>query len=175
MAYSIGQALYVVLRKETRVYPVQVVKVVTETTLDGDSVTYIVRAGSAAGTTEPKTLPLDQIDGEVFEAIDQVKTTLIERAKVGIVRLTDVAEAKAKEWYPNAFEAPTKETDDLTTLKKPDVPRSPRRRKERQSPEVEALAAELQQEAIDADDVIELPDGTKARIRTVSVPTALQG
>jgi hypothetical protein len=110
--YKVGQIIYVVLRKEARVYPMQIVEEITKKTLEGEVTTYMVRGGTGAD----QTLPIADIDGEVFDSADKVKRVLTERATTGINQRVEQAVEKAKEWYVGGFEAVA--DDPLTLVKK---------------------------------------------------------
>jgi len=162
MNYKVGQVLFVVLKKEQKVYPMQVVEEITKRTLQGAEMTYMVRAG-----TDPKSVvSINDIDGEVFDTSEKARATLVDRATRSINRLVDVAVQKAKEWYPGSFEVPT--DDVLSVLKKTPEHRVP-------GAEVAELAAEFQSEVEEGNaTVIELPDGRQARVRQVKLPDALK-
>lgn len=165
--YNVGQVLYVILKKENRVYPMLVIKEINEKTLDGEVTSYMVRGGQ-----DPKSqILVTEIDGEIFDSAERVKETLIERVTANIDRLVDQAVKKAGEWYPNSFEAPA--DDPMTLLKKvpaPTAPKQPRGRKA--STVVDELKAELSAEADDAT-IITLPDGRQAKVRSVKLPDSM--
>ena len=175
--YRVGQVLYVVLRKEASVYPMQVVKEVTEKTLEGEVVTHMVRAGA----DPQKVLAITDIDGEIFDSAEKAKKVLIERVSNSISQRVDNAVSKAKEWYPSGFEHAS--DDPLSIIKKtaaPGVaesrpatqpPKPPKRQP--MKPEVAALAAELAEEAQDQA-VLQLPDGSTAKVKSVKLPPELQ-
>lgn len=177
MKHTVGQIIYVVLNKEMRVYPMQVIEEITKKTLEGDVVSYTVRGG-----TDPKAvLLITDIDGEIFDSANKAKSVLVERATESIARLIDAAVSKAHEWYPGSFEAPS--DDPLAVLKKvpgpPPLPGAPAKRPiRRPKGDVADLAAEFQREADEADDanapLVTLPDGSKAKVRSVKLPDALQ-
>lgn len=175
MKYRVGQVLYVVLKKEVRVYPMQVIEEITKKTLEGEVTSYMVRGG-----TDPKAqLLISEVDGEIFDSAEKAKHVLIERATASITRMVDLATQKALEWYPNSFEAPN--DDPMTLLKKqptpaPTVPvASVAGSKKRPLAE---LAAELQQESdkIAGDEALVPigPDGQQAKIRSVKLPDGMQ-
>lgn len=120
MKYRVGQVLYVVLKKEARLYPMQVVEEITKKTLEGELTSYMVRGG-----TDPKAqLLITDVDGEIFDSAEKAKSVLIDRATTSIARLVENACQKAKEWYPNSFEDPS--DDPLSLLKKtPGPPAKP--------------------------------------------------
>jgi hypothetical protein len=170
--YKINQIVYVILRKESRVYPMQVVKVLRETTSTGETTTYMLRGGSGVD----QLLQMDQIDGEVFDSPDVVYKTLLDRASKGINALVEHAKAKATEWYVDGFEQSS--ADPLAVVKKATpVASAPTKPAKRVSREVAQLASELQQDT-DSDDskaVLELPDGSKVRVNSFKIPAELQG
>lgn len=175
MKYAVGQVLYVVLKKEIRVYPMQVVEELVKRTLEGEAISYMVRAGN-----DPKAqILVGDIDGEIFDSPAKAKAVLIERATTNIARLVDNAVQKAREWYPASFEAPS--DDSLTLLKKQATPPTTS-----ETPKVPTatnkkwllaeLASELQQESDQiADDapIVTLPDGTQAKVKSVKLPDVM--
>jgi hypothetical protein len=173
MKYRVGQVLYVVLKRETRVYPMQVVEEITKKTLDGEVTSYMVRGGS-----DPKAqLLISEVDGEIFDSAEKAKSVLIDRATGSIVRLMDAAVQKAKEWYPGSFEAPS--DDPLSLLKKtPQSSPKPPAPQRAPSDALSELAAELQAESaqIAGEDatLITLPDGSKAKVNSIKLPDPLQ-
>lgn len=95
MKYSIGQVVFVVLSKKNQVYPMRVVEVITKKTLMGEDISYVLQAGQDGSST----VLLNEIDGEVFNTSEDVKSALTERATLQITRLVDAALLKSKEWY----------------------------------------------------------------------------
>lgn len=164
--YRVGQVIYVILRKETRVYPMQVTERISKTTMEGDTVTYMVRGGTGVG----ETMRIEDIDGEVFDTSNGARQSLLGRVTAQINGIIDNAVNKAKEWYPNGFEQAS--DDPLASVRKqPGAPvtSAPVRQPRRQRAETAALAAEL---AAEAGNVVELEDGTLARVK---MPAELQG
>lgn len=185
--YKLGQVIYVVLKKETRVYPMQVVEILSKQTLEGELTSYMVRGG-----TDPKTqLLISDIDGEIFDSSEKAKRKLTERATASIDHLIDVAVTKAKEWYPGSFEASS--DDSLASLKKapgPSPAHTPTKhdRNHKVDPVAE-LQEELRREAnVESplmtlpDDIqvkvkstlMTLPDGTQVKVKSVKLPDPLQ-
>jgi len=127
MAYKVGQVLYVVLQKQTTVYPMQIVEEITKKTLEGSVTDYVLQAGA-----QEEKIRLKDIQGEVFETPEQTKKVLIERVVKQIERLVDTAVKKSQEWYPTQTTeshrpspAPTPGTSninsvDIPTLELPD-------------------------------------------------------
>lgn len=167
MKYTVGQVIFVVPKQGARVLPMQVIEEITKKTLKGEETTHLVQAGPRGPEAN---MLISEIDGEIFDTAEKARVVLIERATRSINKLVDSAVKSANEWYPNSFESSG--TGILAGIKKTIVP-SPSVNNERSS-EVEELKAELQREAIEGSDIIELPDGTKARVRQVSVPEAMK-
>lgn len=93
MKYSIGQILYIILNKEAKICPVQVIEIVKRTTISGDQTTYLVQNGKM-------TISLFEIDGEIHESPESVRDALTEKAVTTITKLVESATARAKELYP---------------------------------------------------------------------------
>jgi hypothetical protein len=182
MSYRVGQVLYVVLRKEPNVYPMQVVEEITKKTLEGEVTTYMLRAGADAS----KVLPINDIDGEIFDSADNARKTLIERVSQSIATRVDQAISKAKEWYPSGFEHAS--DDPMSLIKKTmtvtdqlAAARQAKQQKQQQrqlQPELAELQAELQAET-EQSAMIEIPDGNggirMAKVNSVKVPPSMQG
>lgn len=94
MKYNIGQVLYVLLNKETKICPVQVVEEITKKTLDGESTMYIVRFGK-----KNDTVNLADLDGQVFESIEVLRSTLHDRITRTVSTVIDSTLKRAQEWY----------------------------------------------------------------------------
>lgn len=106
MNLQVGQVLYVVLNKQTAVYPMQVIEEITKKTLDGVDIDYVLRAGSPDG--KPSSIRLGDVDGEVFETADRARKVLTERVIESIEKRVDAAVMKAKQWYPQSFAGASK-------------------------------------------------------------------
>ena len=116
MNYRVGQVLYVVLNKQTAVYPMQVVEEITKKTLNGVEVDYILRAGGP----DSKNIRLNEVDGEIFDTADKARAVLTERVIISIHKRVDSAVLKAKEWYPESFETPSYTEEVSNLVKKPE-------------------------------------------------------
>lgn len=176
MSYKVGQVLYVVLRKEPNVYPMQVVEEITKKTLDGEATSYMLRAGADVS----KVVSITDIDGEIFDSADNARKTLIERVSQSIAHRVEQAVNKAKEWYPSGFEHVS---DDPMSLIKKTVTshdqmaaaRAAKQQKQQQRqvrPEVAEFAAEVEET------VVEVPDGKGgvmlAKVNSVKMPPMIQ-
>lgn len=160
MKYSVGQVVFVVLKKENRVMAIQVVEEITKKTIEGEEIAYAVKIG-----TNAETIALSDVDGEVFESADKLRKTLIERATMSLNRIVDGAVEKSKEWYPSGFVAKD-DGGELASVRK-------QCGTTKKAQPVEAVS-DTPLEAADGD-LVELGDGTKARIRNVVLPKELDG
>jgi hypothetical protein len=109
--FSIGQVLFVVLSKKNQVYPMQVVETITKRTLRGEEITYMLQAGPSSETR----VPLDKVEGEVFDTAEKARQTLVYRATSQINKLIDTAISKSSEWY-GAVESSPQTISDLPDL-----------------------------------------------------------
>ena len=131
MSYKIGQVLYVLLTRETKICPVQVVEEITKRTLAGETTTYIVKFGKKG-----ETVSLSDLDGQVFDSVEVLRTTLYERITRSVENIITNTVKKSQEWY---------HVDDVIQVHR------------------EVESSEVQQP--DEDAMITLPDGTVAKIR----------
>lgn len=131
MSYKIGQVLYVLLNRETKICPVQVVEEITKRTLTGETTTYIVKLGKKG-----ETVSLSDLDGQVFDSVEVLRTTLYERITRSVENIITNTVKKSQEWY---------RVDDEVQIHH----------------EVESSEAQQTEE----DAMITLPDGTVAKIR----------
>ena len=88
MNYKVGQVLYVLVKKQQTVIPVQVVEQILRRTLSGEETMYTVNVPTNGGLKE---MPLSDISGEVFEDLEQARTRLLENATAAIGSLIDAA------------------------------------------------------------------------------------
>jgi len=120
MNYAVGQIIFVVLKKQMQVFPMQIVEMITKKTLAGEEVNYVVRGGQ----DQKSTLMVTEIDGEIFDSSEKARISLIERATRSIEKIVESAVQKSQEWYgPEAFEAPA--GDVMTAIKKSPAPPTP--------------------------------------------------
>lgn len=116
MKLNVGQILYVVLNKQTAVYPMQVIEEITKKTLNGVEVDYILRGGGS--DSKNSSIRLGDVDGEVFETAEKAKEILTYRVVDTIQKRVDAAVAKAKEWYPSSFEETSKKQEPTLRTKR---------------------------------------------------------
>lgn len=143
MRYKIGQVLYVLLNRETKICPVQVVEEITKRTLNGETINYVVKVGKKG-----ETVPLSEMGGQVFDSIETLRKTLFERITRSVETIITSTVTRANEWYPNQVEAGNVAPVPQDVIRNEEVA------------DVESIAEES---------IVTLPDGTTAKIR-MSLP-----
>jgi DNA recombination-dependent growth factor C len=119
--YRVGQVLYVLMSKETKIFPVQVVEEIIKRTITGESNSYIVKVGRAS-----KHVPLSELDGEVFESVDLLREILMKKVMNTVNSVVDNAVLKASEWYQHPevvsplSETPQSQLDETVVVTLPD-------------------------------------------------------
>jgi hypothetical protein len=93
-AYRVGQVLYVLANKETKIYPVQVIEEIIKRTVAGESVSYLAKVGKSG-----RQVTLSEVDGELFENVENLREVLMKRVTSTISNVIENAVTKANEWY----------------------------------------------------------------------------
>ena len=145
MNYKVGQVLYLLLNKESRVFPVQVVEVVLRRTLDGEQTSYSVKMP----TRDKDIVDLDKIDANIFLTPAELQSFMNENAQKTIASLVQQAHTLASNVFQEEHE-------------------------ENVAPEVEDEIDDVvyESEVVQNDNqvaTIDLGDGTKARINLDSI------
>jgi hypothetical protein len=96
-SYRVGQILYVLTHKETKIYPIQVIEEIIKRTVSGESVSYIAKVGKNA-----KTISLSEVDGDLYEDIEDLRKDLTNRVMNTVNNILDSSALKAEEWYPRS-------------------------------------------------------------------------
>lgn len=99
---QIGQVLYIVSDKQTRVIPVVVSEQATIRTLEGNSTTWKVIIGPK---NKRKTYPLNSITGEKFFSLSDAKEALLSRFTNFLNETIDSSAKTTKDWYGIELEA----------------------------------------------------------------------
>lgn len=99
---QIGQVLYIVSDKQTRVIPVVVSEQATIRTLEGNSTTWKVIIGPKE---KRKTYPLNSISGEKFFSLAEAKQALLSRFTSFLNETIDESLKTTKNWYGIELEA----------------------------------------------------------------------
>ena len=93
-SYKVGQVLFVLMNKDTKIIPVQIVEEIIKRTVSSESVNYIVRVGKTG-----KQVQLTDLDGEIFEEIERLREVLMARIMDTVNSFVDNALLKSNEWY----------------------------------------------------------------------------
>lgn len=87
--YRVGQVLYMIGEKTTKVLPIQVVEEIIRTTMDGKVKSYIVRLPDKAETTAD----ISEIKGKLFESTTTLREYMTSNAVEAIGRMITNATA----------------------------------------------------------------------------------
>ena len=113
MSYAVGQIIYALSNKETKVIPVQVVEVLFRKTLSGEETSYMVMLPDRKRTVAP----LEKLQVEIFTSPEDLRHFMLKNATHGINNLINSALNISSETF-------TKEENDLIDpggLIKPDT------------------------------------------------------
>lgn len=96
--YKVGQVLYLAKRGKAQLTPVLVVEQLNKKTLNGETVTYTVKMGTAEST---KMFDLSTISAEyeVFAIMSDAKKVLTDRAIKAVASVVEMALQQASQWY----------------------------------------------------------------------------
>ena len=89
MTYRGGQVVYLLSRKDTKVFPVQVIEEITRKKIDGEYTSYIVKIPNKKGSE----LSLDEVDAEVFRDAGELEKFMVDQAKRSIEEIIKNAQA----------------------------------------------------------------------------------
>ena len=90
MSYDVGQIVYIVSSKKMQVIPFVIAEEVVRKTLEGKEVTYLVKRDSTN-----KTYNLNDLQGEVFEDIEDVRRSLVNNATAAIDKICNSAKKRS--------------------------------------------------------------------------------
>ena len=119
--YRVGQVLFVILNKRQQVIPVQVNEQVVRRSLSGEDVSYTVLIPAKEND---KLYNLDEVDGDVYESIEEVRQVMHEHASSIINSITDKAIKIASsrfEFSPNPLDDIMSEVNDLEPKQESEV------------------------------------------------------
>ena len=88
MNLKVGQVVYLLSKKENKVFPAQVVEEVTRKTLEEEEISYVVKMPDKEGSK----VPLDDLDVDIFKNEKEIKAFMIDNSTKTINRLVDWAE-----------------------------------------------------------------------------------
>ena len=116
MNYSVGQIIYLLSKKDIKVYPVQVIEEVTRKTIEQEIVSYVIKLPDEKETE----ILLDAVDAEVFTSIQDVEKRMMENASVQIKSFLKDAKSMSKIFkdIPSHEPAPSEKLDSSKQSKK---------------------------------------------------------
>lgn len=86
--YSVGQILFVLLKKERAVLPIRIVEQVIRQTVDKKIISYMVMLPN----DEETVMKLEKLNADIFLSIDDVRKKMLDNATVMIEKIIDNAE-----------------------------------------------------------------------------------
>ena len=75
MKLNVGQVIYLLTNKSSKVYPALVCEEIKKKSLDGETTNYVVRLP----TDDAREVEVDKLDAEIFETIKDAKETMLSR------------------------------------------------------------------------------------------------
>ena len=85
--YKVGQVLYLIGAKTTKIIPIQVIEEVVRTTIDGSDKTYTIQLPDKEKTTSD----ISAIKGMLFESPDDVSKYMLKNATDAITQMVEMA------------------------------------------------------------------------------------
>ena len=87
MSYDVGQVVYLLSSKDSRIFPAQVVEQVCRKTLDSEEISYVVQLPDKKATR----MSLESLSVDVFITLDALQTHLLNEAMNSIKQSTQAA------------------------------------------------------------------------------------
>lgn len=89
MTYTVGQIIYLLSRKDVKVFPALVVEEIKRKTLETEIISYIVRLPDK----DSSEILLEEISADVFTSLELLQESMIQNAKSQIDRLLEKAKS----------------------------------------------------------------------------------
>ena len=87
MGYQVGQVVYLVSKKDTRIFPARVIEQISRRTLAGEEESYTIELPDKKASR----VSLENIDAEIFVSLDLLKAHLLNEATSTIERVVENA------------------------------------------------------------------------------------
>ena len=87
MNLSVGQVIFLLTKKSSKVYPVLVCEEIKKKSLSGETVNYVVRLP----TEEASEVEIDKLDAEIFDTVESARETIIDRISRDVDKMLDSA------------------------------------------------------------------------------------
>jgi len=89
VTYTVGQIIYLLSRKDVKVFPALVVEEIKRKTLETEIISYIVRLPDK----DSSEILLEEISADVFTSLELLQESMIQNAKSQIDRLLEKAKS----------------------------------------------------------------------------------
>ena len=76
MKFSVGQVVYLLTRKDPKVYPALVCEEIQKKSLSGKKTSYVVRLP----TEDQQEIDLERLDAEIFMNVEEARKAMVEKA-----------------------------------------------------------------------------------------------
>ena len=91
MKMSVGQVIFLLTAKSSKVYPALVCEEIKKRSLSGETVNYVVRLPTEDG----REVEISQLDAEVFETVENARKAIIDRISSQVDKMLDEARSMA--------------------------------------------------------------------------------
>ena len=88
MTYTVGQIVYLLSRKDVKVFPALVIEEIKRKTIESEIISYVVRLPDKSMSE----VLLEEISADVYVSLEDLKESMMKNAKVQIERLLEKAE-----------------------------------------------------------------------------------
>lgn len=106
--YEVGQILFLILNKRQQVLPIQINEQVVRRSLEGEEISYSVAVPT---TKDVKLYDLSELDGKVYESIEEARSMMYDQATQAIDAITKKAAVVAEDRFGHRDDALTTSQD----------------------------------------------------------------
>ncbi len=128
MSYTVGQIIYLLSRKEIKVYPAQIVEEIKRKTISEEIVSYIIRLPDKSGTE----VLIDEVSAEIFTSINDLEIKMVENAKAQIGVFLENAKNLESVFLPAKEESSAESIKDTKNI--PEKKKRSRKKKTQEAP-----------------------------------------
>lgn len=96
MTYTVGQIVYLLSRKDVKVFPALVIEEIKRKTIESEIISYVVRLPDKSMSE----VLLEEISADVYVSLEDLKESMMKNAKVQIERLLEKAEKTSDVFAP---------------------------------------------------------------------------
>jgi len=101
--FEVGQIVYLLSRKDTSVYPAQVIEEIQRKTLESEIVSYIIRLPNK----DNSEVLLEEVNADIFTSLEDLESKMVENAHRQIKLFLDKTRSLEKVFEPLSSEIPT--------------------------------------------------------------------